>query len=88
MNRQVQNSWQAQRVVNLHGADFVAGAALCEARGGDFVAGATLCEPPGADFVAGAIQNAFSREIARNAVFFNRRGGSEAGKSSFAERCV
>ena len=31
-----------------------------------------------------------SREIvdARNAVFFNRRGGFEAGKSSFAERCV
>ena len=31
-----------------------------------------------------------SREIAdaRNAAFFNRRGGSEAGKSSFAERCV
>ena len=29
-----------------------------------------------------------SREIAdaRNAVFFNRRGGSEASKSSFAER--
>ena len=31
-----------------------------------------------------------SREIAdaRNAAFFNRRGGSEAGKSSFVERCV
>ena len=30
------------------------------------------------------------REIAdaRNAVFFNRKGGSEACKSSFAERCV
>ena len=30
------------------------------------------------------------REIgeARNAVFFNRKGGSEAGKSSFAERRV
>ena len=25
---------------------------------------------------------------ARNAVFFNRKGGSEAGQSSFAERCV
>ena len=31
-----------------------------------------------------------SREIAdaRNAAFFNRRGGSEAGKSRFPERCV
>ena len=25
---------------------------------------------------------------ARNAVFFNSKGGSEAGQSSFAERCV
>ena len=70
-------------------ADFVAGAALCEPPCAEFVAGAALCEPPGADFMAGAIQNAF-REIAdaRNAVVFNRRGGSEAGKSSFAERRV
>ena len=64
-------------------ADFVAGAALCEPRGADFVPGTALCEPPCADFVAGTIQNAFS-----SAVFFNRKGGSEAGKSSFAERRV
>ena len=37
--------------------------------------------------MAGAIQNAFSRDSGRtNSVFFNRKGGSEAGKSSFAER--
>ena len=54
------------------------------------MAGPALCEPPCADFVAGAIQNAFSRDTAdaQNAMFFNRKGGSEAGKSSFAERRV
>ena len=42
------------------------------------MAGAALCEPPGADFVAGAIQNEIAD--ARNAGFFNRRGGSDAPK--------
>ena len=69
-------------VCELPGADVVAGAALCELRGADFVAGTALCEPSCADFVAGAIQNA----DARNAVFFNRTGGFEPGKSSSAER--
>ena len=71
-------------------ADFVAGAALCVPPCADFVAGTALCEPPCADFVAGTAlceQNACG-EIAkaRNAVFFNGTGGSEAGKSRSAER--
>ena len=84
-----QFTWQAQHF-EPPCAEFVAGAALCEPRGADFVAGPALCEPPCADFVAGAIQNAFSRDTAdaQNAMFFNRKGGSEAGKSSFAERRV
>ena len=53
------------------------------APGADFVAGAALCEPPCADFVdkmgCGEIAKA------RNAVFFNGTGGSEAGKSRSAE---
>ena len=101
-NLHVQISWQVQHFVNLHVqiswqaalcappcADFVAGATLCEPPCADFVAGAALCEPPCADFVAGAaIQNALWRdsECARNAVFFNGTGGSEAGKSRSAER--
>ena len=36
------------------GADFVAGAALCEPPCADFVAGAALCEPPCADVVVSA----------------------------------
>ena len=81
-------------------ADFVAGAALCEPPCADVVVGAALCEPPCADFVAGtalcappcadwqAQYKMRSGEIAkaRNAVFFNGTGGSEAGKSRSAER--
>ena len=51
------------------------------------MAGTALCEPPCADFVAGAIQNAFSRDSGSTKYcVFNRKGGSEAGKSSFVER--
>ena len=35
------------------GADFVAGAALCEPRSADFIAGTVLSEPQSADFGAG-----------------------------------
>ena len=70
-------------------ADFVAGTALCEPPCADFVAGTALCEPRDADFVAGAIQNTFSRDSGcAKCCVFNRKGASEAGQSSFAERCV
>ena len=65
----MQIPWRVQHFVNIHA---------------DFVAGTALCAPPCADVVAGAIQNALlCGEIAnvRNSVFFNRTGGSEAGKS-------
>ena len=66
----------------------------------DFVAGAALCEPPCADFwqaqhfVHLHVQMSWQAQYkmrcgeianARNAVFFNGTGGSEAGKSRSAE---
>ena len=66
-------------------AEFVAGTALCEPPCADFVAGTALCQPPCADFVAGA---AFSRDSGRTKRCVYRKGGSEAGQSSFAERRV
>ena len=83
-------------------ADFVAGAALCEPPCADFVAGAALCEPPWSQiswqaqhFVHLHVQISWQAQYkmrcgeiakARNAVFFNGTGGSEAGKSRSAER--
>ena len=75
MNLHVQISWQAQHFVNLHVQ------ILWQAQ----------------HFVNLEVQiswqaqyNMRFREIAdaRNAVFFNRKGGSEACKSSFAEQRV
>ena len=75
MNLHAQISWQAQHFVNLH------------------VESSWQAQ----HFVNLEVQISWQaqykmhfREIAdaRNAAFFNRKGGSEAGKSSFAERHV
>ena len=90
VNLHVQNSWQAQHFVNLH--------VQITWQAQHFVKLEVQISWQAQHFVNLQVQISWqaqykmrSRDIAdaRNAVFFNRRGGSEAGKSSFAERrCV
>ena len=75
----VQISWQAQHCVNLE---------------------VQTCEPPCAESTALVkleVQISWQAQYkihfpeiadARHAVFLKKKGGSEAGQSSFAERCV
>ena len=89
MNLHVQGSWQAQHVVNLH--------VQISWQAQHFVKLEVQISWQAQRFVNLQVRLSWqaqykmrSREIAdaRNAVFFNRRDGSEASKSSFAERCV
>ena len=75
VNLHVQISWQAQRFVNFH----------------------VQISWQAQRFVNLHVQISWQAQYkirfrgiaeARNAVVFNRQGGSEAGQSSFAERCV
>ena len=85
MNLHAQMSWQAQRLVNLHAQN--------SWRAQHFVNLEVQISWQAQHFVNLHVQFSWQaqckmrfREIAdeRNAVFFNRKGGSEAGKSSFA----
>ena len=75
VNLHVQISWQAQHFVNLHVQSSWQ---------------AQHCVNFEVQISWQAQHKLRFREIAdaRNAAFFNRKGGSEAGKSSFAERRV
>ena len=86
MNLHVQISWQAQHFVNLH--------VQSSWQAQHFVNLHVQISWQAQHFVNLHVQISWQaqrfREIAgaRNAVFFNRKGGSEAGQSSFAERRV